>query len=261
MTKKINKNGAVFYEGPSLIDPTKKVVGIMTGLQHRSQNKKTDDLIQTFVLPTDSHPIEARKTNNHNHFCGDCIHVANDTCYVDWGKAPSQVWGCYKRGNYARFDPYIHGQYLRGRMMRCGSAGEPTAVPIDVWDNLLQSSRIRSHTGYTHRWRICDQDYRHLFLASCDTPEDTVEAMDMGWRFFFAGPIPWVTEVNKNGSLLCESQVSTCADCSNPCNPQSKVTRGVTIPVHGTPYKVKRYYKVLVPMLQQKRKLQQSATR
>ena len=81
--------GFIFYRGKSPIDNA-PIVGIAT---LTSANGKTGNMIQTWILREDMHPLEARRTGLDRAYCGDCPMHAE--CYIEWGKAPSQVWKTY----------------------------------------------------------------------------------------------------------------------------------------------------------------------
>lgn len=113
-----NTNGSVIYEGPSRIDGAPIVV-IVTGLTTSSDNTKTDDMVQSWILRSDVSPLEALRTRADASICGGCPHRPQSvgfkrvkgitvqtwfkrSCYVDVSKAPTSVWKAYKRGSYRR---------------------------------------------------------------------------------------------------------------------------------------------------------------
>ena len=109
--EKYNKNGRIIYEGKSLLDGAEIVV-IVTGLANGSDNSKTGDMLQTWILRTDTDPITANRTGLDFSICGNCKlrGVVNMTkkkgtadkrpCYVTLHHAPLNVWKTYKRGRY-----------------------------------------------------------------------------------------------------------------------------------------------------------------
>lgn len=60
-----------FYRGPSLLtgDP---IVGILTGLEHGSNNPKTGPIAQAWILRADIGPMDAKRKNIDDAVCGDC---------------------------------------------------------------------------------------------------------------------------------------------------------------------------------------------
>ena len=65
--------GFIAYEGPSLIDGAQIVV-IVTGLKGPSKNRKTGNMVQTFILARDVHPLEALRSGEDASICGQCEH-------------------------------------------------------------------------------------------------------------------------------------------------------------------------------------------
>ena len=62
--------GIVFYRGPSQIDG-KPIVAVAT---LKSNNRKTGDMIQTWILRSMMSPIRALATGGDRSICGDCFH-------------------------------------------------------------------------------------------------------------------------------------------------------------------------------------------
>ena len=79
-------NGFIYYRGPSQIngDP---IIGICT---LESDNPKTGNMAQAWILHDTIHPVEAVQSGKDKAICGDC--TAKDVCYVTVGFAPAQVW-------------------------------------------------------------------------------------------------------------------------------------------------------------------------
>ena len=176
-------NGAVLWQGPSLIDGAPLVV-IAVGLANRSSNRKTGAMVQTYILRADMEPTAAVATGADVSICGDCMHRGDGTgkartCYVNVGQGPLGVYRAFKRGIYpAAEDIAAIGS---GRNVRLGTYGDPAAVPAEVWQALI--SRATGHTGYTHRWRHAPQ-LKSLCMASCDNAQDALLARLHGWRVF-----------------------------------------------------------------------------
>lgn len=176
--------GAVLYRGPSTLDG-KPIVVVAT---FRSANRKTGDMIQTWILREDRDPVRAVATGADRSICGGCPHRGDGTggergCYVNVGQAPRSVWLAARRGQYLRRLPDVCPDNLRGRAVRLGSYGDPGAVPVAVWRELLAWVGADRWTGYTHQWRSRPA-LRTLCMASCDTFAEAAEARRRGWRPF-----------------------------------------------------------------------------
>lgn len=227
-------NGAIIYQGPSLLDGV-PIVAIATGLKRSSENSKTGDMVQTYILLEDIAPTEAVKTGQDASVCGQCPHRGRGdgkerTCYVNVGQAPLGVWRAYKRGSYpVATDVAALGEK---RVVRLGSYGDPAAVPVEVWRNLTDN--CVAHTGYTHQWRNAPQ-LRTLCMASADSVVDAAEARLQGWRTFrVAMPCdpPKMT-----GESVCPAskeagKILACSDC-RACGGADGRKGSIVIQAHG----------------------------
>lgn len=175
--------GFVFFDGPSAIDGA-PIIGI--AVLH-SQNIKTGDMVQTFILRADQSPLAAIDTGADASICGGCVHRGVDgaprTCYVDVGKSVMSVFGAWTRGAYPLVSPTVGARMLKGRAVRMGAYGDPAAIPARHWRALLKHAAGR--TGYTHQWRArFAQSLRSLVMASADSESERDVARAMGWRTF-----------------------------------------------------------------------------
>jgi hypothetical protein len=86
--------GFVFYKGRSPIDNA-PIVGIAT---LESKNGKTGNMVQTWILREDMHPLEARATKADRAYCGDCPNaISNGAKHLRrFGKptAGADIWTC-----------------------------------------------------------------------------------------------------------------------------------------------------------------------
>jgi len=175
--------GFVFYDGPSALDGA-PIIGI--AVLH-SENIKTGDMVQTFILRADQSPLAAIDSGDDASICGDCVHRGADgqtrTCYVDVGKSVMSVFGAWARGSYPLVSPTVGARMLSGRAVRMGAYGDPAAIPARHWRALLKFAAGR--TGYTHQWRQAHtQALRPYVMASADTASERDVARAMGWRTF-----------------------------------------------------------------------------
>lgn len=178
-------DGYTLHRGPSRLtgDP------IVVLLTFDSQNTKTGDMAQTWILRDDMHPREAIKRGDDRAICGDCVHRGNQahaprrSCYVMVGFRPSSVYRRYLRGDYPAAPPSIWSAAVDGRAVRLGAYGDPVAAPLSLWQALV--SRARGWTGYTHQWSTVLADgFQALLMASCDSLMEMTTARALGWRTF-----------------------------------------------------------------------------
>ena len=199
--------GHVFYEGTSRIDGTSPVVLIVT---LGSRNTKTGDMDQAWILRRDVHPLVAARNGQDVAICGDCRHreLNARSCYVNVQFAPAAIYRAYKAGAYER------GRVadLRGRFVRLGAYGDPAAIPLDVWEPMLD--KLAGWTGYTHQWRTCSRAFKRFLMASVDTEAEFVEARSEGWRTFRVRQTPSLLD----GEIVCPASReaghrTTCERC------------------------------------------------
>ena len=98
--------GHVIYEGSSLIDGKP----IMVVATQQSQNFKTGNMIQTYILRSDIYPITANRTGEDKSICGNCElrgmptdspnaqGARNRACYVVLRRDPLSVWKAKRAG-------------------------------------------------------------------------------------------------------------------------------------------------------------------
>jgi hypothetical protein len=209
-----NPSGYIIDKGFSPIDG-KPYVAILT---LSSNNRKTGNMAQVWILRDDISPVEALITGGDYSICGNCPHrrQANGkrSCYVNVGQAPNSIWKAYKRGVYKSLD-YVGCQnlpmnglfysqiesILKGRRIRWGAYGDPSIINSQVVN--LFNSYADGHTGYTHQWRNeFASAYKGVFQASCDSFMDYMDASTDGWKCFLV--------VDKRGKSLAPSQAKIC---------------------------------------------------
>lgn len=224
---KNTERGFIMYEGASAIDGTDIVV-IAT---LKSSNIKTGNMVQTWILCKDSHPVQASLDGDDSAICGNCPHRRNTggACYVNIGQAPSQVWKAYKRGGYSMFNAKDHAHYFMGRKVRLGSYGDPAAMPFEVAENMVNMSL--GHTGYTHQAarKFFDKRFLTLCQVSADTPRQALKFQAMGAKTF---RVALEGDALMNGEIEClsDSEGISCLDCGL-CN---GIKHNIAITVHGT---------------------------
>jgi len=177
--------GIVLWQGKSLIDG-ERIMVVATGiLGNTSDNRKTGEMVQTYILRRDIHPMLARRLGEDKSICGDCKHKEHSTCYVNLCHGPISVYKAFHDGAYR---PWQDGDMslLQGRIVRFGTYGDPAAVPFKVWETLAKVSK--GYTGYTHQWKKCDQRLKQYLMASVDSikgfNKEYFQAQLMGWRTF-----------------------------------------------------------------------------
>lgn len=250
--KQQKPKSSIIYSGPSLIDGKPIVCIAIVG----SDNIKTGNMVQTYIIRSDISPMNASKSGEDFSICGQCIHrgiptdnpdrkqAENRTCYVTLYQGPTVVYKGYKRGIYPIASVEDTRAIGRGRMVRLGSYGDPSAVPSRVWDALLSESV--GHTGYTHQnfrhsSNYTSPDYDRL-MYSADSKPDAMYAHFRGLRTFRIIPVNVYKAEGKSAMLpneiLCPASNEagnkvTCIDCKL-CVGSNIKAKSIAIVSHGT---------------------------
>lgn len=229
--------GVVFYRGPSMIDGA-PIVAVAV---FRSGNRKTGDMVQTYILRDDMTPTEAIRSGADSAICGGCIHRGEHdeqgalingtrTCYVVIGQGPTGVWKGLQADQY----PHVNAAGMfAGRFVRLGTYGDPAAVPFEVWQGLLKGAA--GHNGYTHQWRDCDSRFASLCMASADDETTREQAKALGYRTFRTRPD---AASKLKGEFVCPASEEAgkklqCAQCKACGGTSGKARADVVITIHG----------------------------
>jgi len=229
----------IAYEGPSLIDGQNIVVLVQTG----SSNRKTGDMVQTYILHADIDPITASRTGQDSAICGNCPHrgeshdgdkgqAKNRTCYVTLAHGPLGKYKAYKRGAYERVQGHKAIAALGfGRMVRLGTYGDPAAVPNYIWESLI--SRAQGHTAYTHG---AINPLPESIMTSADSKAQAQDAWNRGERTFRV--MADKADLIASREVLCPASEEagkrvTCEACKL-CGGASVKGKSVAIVAHGT---------------------------
>jgi hypothetical protein len=221
--------GYKLWEGKSWYDGS-DIVAVAT---LESDNEKTGNMIQVWILSARHHPVVAARRGFDAATCGDCVFrsfiqrrarsdrasdamralMRSKSCYVELGKAPAGVYRAYKRGRYPQWDGDL--SLFRGRSVRFGAYGDPAFLPVSLVARIARAAS--GHTGYTHQWRDPRASWTRKFLmASCDAPGDVVDAVNAGWRYFYAKS---KSDAMPAGSIVCPASSEAgartkCIDCN-----------------------------------------------
>ena len=230
--KQKNLNSGVIYEGPSLIDNSP----IVCVLFANSKNRKTGDVVQTYIIRQDIDPIAANRTGLDYSICGNCPHrgvadpgatkglAAGRSCYVNIAQAPQRIYNKYKRGGYSTLTQEQITDIIAERMVRIGSYGDGAAVPSHIWDNIKKHAS--GVAAYTHQ----GLDKGNHFMISADNLQDAKKAWEFGKRTFRI--VKDYSEKQRN-EVICPSskgvQCSNCGLCDG-----NKHAKSVVIQAHGS---------------------------
>lgn len=215
-------NGYVIHE-----DTLRIIIG--TGFETPSDNRKTGDMIQIWILVKAVDPVTAISTGLDRLICGSCVHRGDGTgvgrsCYVNVGQAPLGIWRAWQAGNYA---PLRSLEGFTGRKVRFGAYGDPTWIPLPL--ALAIAGVASGHTGYTHQWRKPSlQPWKSLLMASVDSIAELVIARSMGWSTFRVG-----SEASTGEQLCASDRDGTPCTVCLLCAGARGGLESVYIPPHG----------------------------
>ena len=82
-------------------------------------------------------------------------------------------------------DQVVPARRLAGKRLRVGAYGDPGAVPLEIWDEVL--ARVRELNSYTHLWRE-NPALSAFCMASCDNEEEHRAAKALGFRVYRVRP-------------------------------------------------------------------------
>jgi hypothetical protein len=229
--------GYTIYRGPSLLDGSPIAVVALLG----SSNRKTGNMVQTYIIRTDMRPVEAVQTGADAAICGDCKHRPSKggACYVVVAQGPTVVYKTLAAGKYPDASPEEVGAMVAGRMVRLGTYGDPAAVPASVWNALVAQAAGR--TGYTHQWNNAALPAEHrasiarVTMASVDNAIEADTARAAGLRYF---RIRLADEPVQAREFVCPASEEggkrkLCTECG-ACNGTTKSTgASPVIIVHG----------------------------
>jgi hypothetical protein len=222
--------GYILYEGLSKID-NKPIVVIAT---MKTTNRKTGDMVQTWIMRSDINPVEVSQSGSDVSICGTCPHRQSlgGDCYVNIGQAPLSIFKAYKRGRYHKLPFADYEAIFKGRAIRFGAYGDPVLIPFAIVQKL--ASIATKHTGYTHQWQDARfNEYKPYFMASADSPSEAGQALVNGWRYFRVSR----EAMPNNNEVECLSVTKSiaCADCGL-CNGASINDRAksIVITAHGS---------------------------
>jgi len=229
--------GNIIYRGPSMLDGEPIFVAAITG----TTNRKTGNMLQTYIMRADLDPLLASKLGEDESICGDCTHRGVPTlaperkqaegrsCYVQLFQGPLNVWKQFRTGKYPlQLKAHQIRELGAGRFVRLGTYGDPGAVPFGVWDSLLVDAK--GHTGYTHNGAETS-----ICMVSADNLQQAQQAWGSGHRTFRI--VHHVSEVVKAKEVLCPASKeagykSTCERCML-CSGSETKAKSVAIVAHG----------------------------
>ena len=229
-TKMKKPAGIILYKGASALDRSREIVVIAT---LSSNNRKTGDMVQVWILSEDTHPVQLSADKQDHVICGNCPHRQSlgGACYVNIGQAPAAVFKAYQRGLYPVYDASKHDALFKGRKIRLGAYGDPAAMPFEIAEHIISLSD--GHTAYTHQQKHAGFDPRFLSLCmvSADTPKQAAAAHAIGAKTFRIA-VDITNKFDNEIECLSDSKGISCHDCGICKGSSAPVS--IVIAVHGS---------------------------
>lgn len=205
---------------------------IITGLENRSRNGKTGNMITMYFIPDKEFNTNRQEKTT---ICGQCPLLKNKSCYVNTAQAPAQIFAKIHRNGYDKFNI----SRLIGKKLRLGGYGEPVLLPFRLMKKI--SKVVDGMLGYTHAWKNkWAQPYKQFLMASVESLEGKVLANSMGWKSFRI--IQSVEDLQKD-ELLCPASKEwkektgkeiTCSKCMLCAGNSSRTPKNIAIVGHGS---------------------------
>jgi len=225
---KYYESGFQIWQGKSNLTG-EPIVAILT---LHSDNEKTGDMAQLWILRSDMSPLDAIREGRDDAICGNCHLRTNKggACYVFVGQSPRAVWDAWKNDAYPKL-PLNLFYNLEGLSIRLGAYGDPAAIPINILNEIKKYAA--NFTGYTHQWASEKaSDFKSLCMASVDNSEEYHKANENGWRTF---RVIAPGDELLPGEIFCPNKTKgiQCLKCTL-CKGTSRKGKNIAIPVHGT---------------------------
>lgn len=244
MAKQPAPIGYVFYEGPSMLTGA-PIVAIAT---LHSDNSKTGNMIQTWILVQDRDPLAANRSGADIAICGKCPSMGKArpgaakglakgrSCYVDLVHGPLGIYTAWKAGRYPRVQGHAAIAAVgRGRKVRLGAYGDPAAVPAYCNRSLI--SECEGHTAYSHQsgWDGPTGFDPAIMMVSADSLSGAQDAWERGARTFRV--IADAGELVRTREVLCPASEEAgkrtqCIRCLL-CAGAETQAKSVAIVAHG----------------------------
>jgi hypothetical protein len=238
-------NGAILWEGPG--PDGAPLAAVATGLVVPSSNPKTGPMVQTWLMRSDMHPVEAMTTGADVATCNGCelrpflVRMLPlkpgkkpPQCYVNMGMALNQVWKKLISNHYPRVEREDIPLLFAGKSVRIGSFGNFSNAPEWLVPTILQ--QVSRWTMYEHNWQdaLIPMHLALYSMASVSSPDNKVRANALGWRTF---RVKRPEEPVMRDEIVCpasdEAGKRTTCDRCRLCRGNSIKAKNVVIDDHG----------------------------
>lgn len=217
---------------------------IMTGLSRKSKNPKTGEVVQGWIIPKEN-PVKQLNNRKNHPVCNNCPLIKRG-CYVNISWAVMAVWQAWRKNKY----PVGNVNNLKGKIVRLGAYGEPSALPATLINKITKVSK--GVLAYTHQWmQPWAYPYKRYCMASVETKELKDRANSKGWKTFRIGKS---LEDKLPDEILCPASKEykektnksiNCSQCMLCQGNNSRTPKNIFIVAHGGKAKLPSILKYL----------------
>jgi hypothetical protein len=239
-----NNSSFKVWQGPSPFSG-ESISAIITNIHKPSQNPKTGDMCQLWMLSTEHSPTEAiHFDHGDSSVCGNCPMLPcnapsfKESCYVARRsfQAPGNVWR-YNIGLDVDMEGALENIIQSSKAIRYGGYGDPAMIPENIFTQILLAAKIgcpeKPYTCYTHQQNSSFASWiKPYAMASTHCLDESRQCWDEGWRTFRITDSP----KNSKHEVVCPNfthQIK-CVDCclcdGKRCSSDNR--KSITIPRH-----------------------------
>ena len=154
---------------------------VITGFKKKSDNRKTGEMLQTYLLDKATLTSEPKVFGTK---CAECPMVSK--CYVNQDKMSVRrtlkklINGEACSYKFSTLEEVL--PLLRGQRVRLGTYGDPSALPLHDLKKICEVSQ--GWTGYTHFWKEIASNYSLYLMASVEDLSGELLAHSLGYLTF-----------------------------------------------------------------------------
>lgn len=212
---------------------------------------KNDIVVQFFIFATDMlKTLSKEQLNNWQsypelaHSCGNCP-LRTGGCYTHKGhmgsgiasKLSNTTFRAFTNGTINKLDNELRTTILKecsDRYVRFGAYGCPSKIDIEFMSDIV--SVCKTHTGYTHEWKVKENnDYSKYLMASTHNSAEVKWANKVGFRAFTM--VDSMEQSKEQGMVHCPASKernfkTICSDCGLCSGASNKSKRNIGIIPH-----------------------------
>lgn len=204
---------------------------------YNSKNEKTGDCVQVSFIPVDMFMDNKIDYEKSETVCpSTCIFYQLKSCYVNLAYSVGAIVKAVRNNRYTQGLDYTK---MRGRIIRIGAYGDCSSLPYEYVEKITKIAS--GFMNYTHGYKNCDQRFKNIAMASCETIDDALDAQSKGWRTF---RVIMPNEPLLENETLCPNSKNaniTCNMCLKCNGANGKSKQNIVVVRHGLSHKLKSF--------------------